>query len=139
MNRICKLLILGILAISILSGCASPEPAPAAQPTSPVLEATDSPQEPAAATEAPEPTSNAPAPAAPPAAAPIDPEVAAISGQTLLEERCVTCHTLENITVITGSYEEWEIIVDRMIQRGANLTDEEKSILLEYLAENYKD
>lgn len=139
MNRIFKLLILTILAISILSGCASPEPAPAAQPTSPVLEATDSPQEPAAATEAPEPTSNAPAPAEPPAAAPIDPEAAAISGQTLLEERCVTCHTLENAVSVTGTFEDWEIIVDRMIQRGAVLTDEEKAILLEFLVENYKD
>lgn len=139
MPKTIKILFLVIFALSLLTACATPEPSPALQSTIPAQEETTPPLEQDVATEAPESTSNAPAPAAPPAAAPIAPEVGVLNGQTLLEERCVTCHTLENITVITGSYEEWEIIVDRMIQRGANLTDEEKSILLEYLAENYKD
>lgn len=59
-------------------------------------------------------------------------------GKTLLEERCVSCHGIERTTSETGSLSQWTRIVDRMIGKGAQLTDAEKAVLIQYLADTYK-
>jgi cytochrome c5 len=59
-------------------------------------------------------------------------------GKTLLEERCASCHTIEKTTRRTGSAAEWDNIVTDMIKRGANLTEDEKTVLVQYLAATYK-
>ena len=59
-------------------------------------------------------------------------------GKTLLEERCASCHTIEKTTLRTGSAAEWDNIVTDMIKRGANLTEDEKTVLVQYLAATYK-
>jgi cytochrome c5 len=63
---------------------------------------------------------------------------AAADGATLLRERCTVCHTLERVESAHKSAEEWEQTVSRMIGRGARLTAEEKTVLLEYLATHYR-
>ena len=138
MNKALKFLLVLIFLLLAFTACTKAEPAPAAQPTASAQQENSLPTAEQSTLSAPEPTTAAPAPAQPPAAAPVDPQTGAIDGQTLLEERCVTCHTIENVTSETGTYEEWEIIVNRMILKGANLTDEEKAILLQFLADNYK-
>jgi hypothetical protein len=62
----------------------------------------------------------------------------AADGATLLRERCTVCHTLERVESAHKSAEEWEQTVSRMIGRGARLTAEEKTVLLEYLATHYR-
>ena len=67
------------------------------------------------------------------------PDTAALQqGKTLLEERCASCHSVEKTTRRTGTAAEWDKIVTEMIQRGANLTEDEKTILVQYLAATYK-
>jgi cytochrome c5 len=59
-------------------------------------------------------------------------------GATLLQERCTACHTLERVESAHKSAEEWEQTVSRMVGRGAQLTAEEKTVLVEYLATHYR-
>ena len=64
-------------------------------------------------------------------------EQVAVGGQTLLEERCTECHDLERTTSQQKTRAEWEETVSRMIDRGAELNEDEKAVLVDYLAENY--
>ena len=64
-------------------------------------------------------------------------EQVAIDGEMLLEERCTECHDLERTTSQQKSRAEWEETVTRMIDRGAELNEDEKVVLVDYLAENY--
>jgi hypothetical protein len=59
------------------------------------------------------------------------------NGQELLDSRCTTCHSLERVTSSNKTAEAWAATVDRMITRGAELTDTERDILVEYLAKEY--
>jgi len=82
-------------------------------------------------TETPSPTQS-PAAEQSPGPAPV------ADGATLLQERCTVCHTLERVESAHKSAEEWERTVSRMVGRGARLTAEEKTILVEYLATHYR-
>lgn len=123
-----------------------PEPTATPEPT--VVVATDEPTtEP---TELPSPTRPQPSPTAveatptdtpqpeeptetpDPAAAGDEPQ-----GQVLLEERCTVCHTLDRVERAQKSRESWVDTVDRMIGYGAQLSDSERTILLDYLVEVY--
>ena len=68
----------------------------------------------------------------------LPPGAPVIDGKELLDSRCASCHTLAKVTDTTATAEEWAAIVTRMSAKGANLTEEERSILTLYLAENYK-
>lgn len=72
------------------------------------------------------------------APAPTDPPVAVLDGKTLLEERCGSCHAIEKATSHKASYDEWTKVVDTMIKRGAKLSEEERAVLVQYLADNFK-
>ncbi len=61
----------------------------------------------------------------------------ALDGETLLQNRCTECHDLQRVTDSQKSATEWEETVERMIQQGAELNEEEKEVLVDYLAENY--
>ena len=58
-----------------------------------------------------------------------------VDGATLLQERCTVCHSLARVTSRQLTIDQWQNIVNRMIQRGAQLTSSEYKILVEYLAE----
>jgi hypothetical protein len=58
-------------------------------------------------------------------------------GQALLEDRCTGCHSLDRVTSANKTVEQWGATVDRMIVRGAELTDAERDVLVEYLAKEY--
>ena len=61
--------------------------------------------------------------------------VAALDGGTLVQERCASCHRDVNVFYErTYSPEAWELIIDRMIEKGAQLNDEERDIVIEHLA-----
>ncbi len=58
-------------------------------------------------------------------------------GAMLLEERCTTCHGLDRTTQAQKTRAEWEQTVGRMIDKGAELSTEEKVVLVDHLAETY--
>ncbi len=129
-----NILIYGLMVflLIVLSACAKAEPtapveAPAEQATTAPTEAPVEPSAPAAEQQTEAPALQQPTPAAP-----------TVEGRELLESRCVTCHSLDKVTTHTGTAEEWDVIVTRMVNRGADLTDAEKNILIQYLADTYK-
>lgn len=73
-----------------------------------------------------------PIPTASPALAPV------ADGATLLRERCATCHALDRVESARKTADEWKQTVDRMVRRGAKLTDAERAVLVEYLAIHYR-
>jgi cytochrome c5 len=56
-----------------------------------------------------------------------------LDGQTLLQERCTVCHNLNRVDSASYDRAGWEASVDRMIARGAQLSEEERAILIDYL------
>ena len=64
-------------------------------------------------------------------------EPVAVDGETLLQERCTECHGLERTTSAQKTRAEWEETVTRMVNKGAELNDQEKGVLVDYLAETY--
>jgi len=58
-------------------------------------------------------------------------------GATLVQQRCTVCHTMARIQSAHHSAADWQTIVDSMIRRGAQLTAEEETIVVDYLAATY--
>jgi len=61
-----------------------------------------------------------------------------LDGQTLMQQRCSVCHSLDRVTSAHKTADEWKTTVDRMIRHGAHLSPQEEQTLVEYLAQNYK-
>ncbi len=55
-------------------------------------------------------------------------------GASLVEERCAGCHDLETVYAESRTREAWAAEVDSMIGRGARLDDEERTVVIDYLA-----
>ncbi len=62
----------------------------------------------------------------------------AMDGKTLFESRCTSCHSLARAQSKSATADQWKVTVDRMIGHGAVLTVEEETVLIQYLAENFK-
>ena len=58
-----------------------------------------------------------------------------VQGEALLNDRCADCHSIETATGKTKTLAEWENTIDRMIQKGAQLTPDERDLLAAYLTE----
>ena len=58
-------------------------------------------------------------------------------GKKILENKCTTCHGLDQVTENHESKDDWAATVDSMIAMGADVTPEEKAALVEYLAKNF--
>ena len=63
---------------------------------------------------------------------------AGVNAEELMNTRCTTCHALSRVTSKKATIEQWQSIVERMVTKGAVLTEEEQAALIEYLAANYK-
>ena len=61
----------------------------------------------------------------------------ALDGASLVQERCTMCHPLSRIENSRHSAAEWKTIVDTMISRGAQLSADEETALVNWLAANY--
>jgi hypothetical protein len=61
-----------------------------------------------------------------------------LDGKAILEARCVSCHSLAQVYSGQGTASQWTAVVDNMITRGAVLSADEKTILVQYLADNMK-
>jgi cytochrome c5 len=61
----------------------------------------------------------------------------ALDGKSLLEERCPRCHDLGRVERAKKTEEEWKMTVERMVGRGAELSQAEQELVIQYLAETY--
>jgi cytochrome c5 len=62
---------------------------------------------------------------------------AAVEGKTLLEERCTRCHDLGRVERARKTEEEWKATVERMVGKGAQLSQTEQELVIQYLTETY--
>lgn len=58
-------------------------------------------------------------------------------GRELVEDVCTYCHNLDRLRGKELSRDEWRGLTKGMISEGAPVTDEELSMILDYLAKNY--
>jgi hypothetical protein len=68
---------------------------------------------------------------------PVVEEPATLDGQALLQARCVECHDLGRVERASKSKADWRLTVVRMVNTGAQLSNEELEFLVDYLSENY--
>jgi len=66
------------------------------------------------------------------------PSSSSLDGKAILEKACQTCHSLSVVQREKMDQAGWTRSVEDMIQKGAVLTEEEKTALIQYLAETYK-
>jgi cytochrome c5 len=64
-------------------------------------------------------------------------QLPADDGEALLEARCSECHSADRARQATKTRDEWDQSVSRMIDKGAQLTEAEKAVLVDYLTEAY--
>lgn len=55
-------------------------------------------------------------------------------GQALVNAECSTCHGLEQVNNATYDRGTWKSTVERMELAGMSITDEEKELIIDYLA-----
>ncbi|HUA21753.1 MAG TPA: hypothetical protein VMU80_26215 [Bryobacteraceae bacterium] len=58
-------------------------------------------------------------------------------GRELVEDVCTYCHNLDRLRGQELSRDEWRGLIKGMISEGAPVTDEEFSLILDYLVKNY--
>jgi competence protein ComEA len=64
-------------------------------------------------------------------------ELPAGTGQAALKKVCSGCHDLSVVTQNHATRDRWEAIVEDMVSRGAEATDEEQDQIVQYLAEHF--
>ncbi len=68
---------------------------------------------------------------------PAEPPLPEGHGKDVVMRACVKCHNLKVITTKRASEEEWATSVDNMINRGAELSDDEADEVINYLSKNF--
>jgi competence protein ComEA len=58
-------------------------------------------------------------------------------GKKLVEEICSFCHGLARLKGQAYTRDQWSNVVKGMVSEGAPVTDEEFSLILDYLAKNF--
>ena len=58
-------------------------------------------------------------------------------GKAIIQRSCVACHSITVITSKRADADEWNSLVQMMVSRGADLTDDEIPIVVKYLSEHY--
>lgn len=58
-------------------------------------------------------------------------------GKALVSSRCIGCHELNRITNAAFDQEGWQLTVDRMVLSGAQLSEEQVGLVVDYLAQSY--
>ena len=79
-----------------------------------------------------------PAPSASPPAAPgAQAGLATGPGADVFQRVCVLCHPPDRIVSVRKTKSEWEEVLDKMITKGAQITDDNYGPIEEYLLRNY--
>jgi mono/diheme cytochrome c family protein len=76
---------------------------------------------------------NVPAPNAAPAAAAFAPG----DGMDIVQARCAACHPATMITGKRFTAQKWGEVVDQMVSKGAQVSDEDYPVIVAYLAKTY--
>src|SRR6059058_3290230 len=58
-------------------------------------------------------------------------------GKAILEAKCSRCHTPDVVRTYRHTTDDWQDEVSSMIDMGANVTDDEFPVLVQYLATNW--
>jgi hypothetical protein len=58
-------------------------------------------------------------------------------GKKVLEDKCTACHDLTYVTKQHLNKDEWNDMVKIMVASGASVTDEESTVLVDYLVKNF--
>jgi mono/diheme cytochrome c family protein len=58
-------------------------------------------------------------------------------GKAIVQTMCTGCHNLKTVTSKHATKEQWNMIVQQMVSRGADGTDEEIETVINYLAKNF--
>jgi len=58
-------------------------------------------------------------------------------GKKLVEDICSFCHGLTRLKGQAHTRDEWSNVIKGMVSEGAPVTDEEFSLILDYLAKNF--
>lgn len=56
-------------------------------------------------------------------------------GARLVQDKCDACHSLDRVESADKDKTQWATTVERMQGNGLSVTDEEKSAIIDYLAE----
>jgi mono/diheme cytochrome c family protein len=75
------------------------------------------------------------APVGPPAASTPAPPPG--PGLVIINEKCSVCHTTASVFSQHRSPDDWAATVQLMVDRGADLSPDETSVVIGYLAENF--
>ncbi len=59
------------------------------------------------------------------------------AGKPIVQKQCVMCHSLSVVTSKRASHTEWTQVVNQMVSRGADLSDDEIDTVIEYLSSHY--
>ena len=127
-----KNLVLAVLLTLVLTACGSSVPTMTPTSVPPTALPAQPTQAPASATALPPQSTQAPA-----SATALPAEMPAQDGATLLETRCSTCHSAAKATQARQTRAQWDQTVIDMVNEGAQLTEAEKTVLLDYLAKTY--
>jgi hypothetical protein len=58
-------------------------------------------------------------------------------GKDFVSKTCSTCHSTDYFTTKRQTRDEWKAVVDTMISYGAQITDEQSVIVVNYLVKNF--
>ena len=58
-------------------------------------------------------------------------------GKAIVASRCIGCHEINRVENARFNQEGWQMTVDRMVLSGAQLTDEQTELVVDYLALTY--
>jgi hypothetical protein len=58
-------------------------------------------------------------------------------GKTVLLKVCTQCHSADPIATLQRTKDEWKDTIDAMKGYGAQATDEELGVILDYLVKNF--
>jgi mono/diheme cytochrome c family protein len=59
------------------------------------------------------------------------------AGRSIAQRTCIACHTLHVVTSKRTSQDGWTQVVNEMVNRGADLSDNEIDTLIQYLSTNF--
>jgi competence ComEA-like helix-hairpin-helix protein len=59
------------------------------------------------------------------------------NGKAIVQRTCKGCHALKVVTAKRASRQQWSVLVNQMVSRGADLEDEEIEVVIDYLAKNF--
>jgi hypothetical protein len=59
------------------------------------------------------------------------------AGKAVIQRMCVGCHQISVITAKRATKEQWSTLVQQMVSRGADGSDEDINIVVDYLSKNF--